>query len=58
MSFNQVWSGSAIAPSASLIVWGETEHLMVVQTSFHKGVILATREASKINYLAADKNKS
>ena len=41
MSFHLVWSGSAIAPSTSLIVWGETEHLMVVQTSFHKGAILA-----------------
>ena len=58
MSFNQVWSGFAIAPSASLIAWGETEHLMVVQTSFHKGVILAIQEASKVNYFAADKNKS
>ena len=48
MSFNQVWSGSIIAPAASVIVWRQhlmvfnTEHLMVVETLFPNGVILAT----------------
>ena len=39
MSFKQVWSGSAIVPTASLIA-GDTEHLMAVETLFSKGAIL------------------
>ena len=36
----------------------DTEHLMAVQTSFLKGVILDIWDASKVNYFAADKGKS
>ena len=57
MSLNQVWSGSAIAPTPSLIVLSDTEHLMAVQTSFPKAAILAFREGSKVNYFAADRSK-
>ena len=35
----------------------DTEHLMAVQTSFPKGAILDTRDASKVNF-AADKGNS
>ena len=40
MSFKQVWSGSAIVPTASLIAGDDTEHLMAVETLFSKGAIL------------------
>ena len=36
----------------------DTEHLMAVQTSFLKGVILDIWDASKVNYFAADKGKT
>ena len=45
MSFNQVWTGSIIAPAASVIVWQQhlmvfnTEHLLAVETLSPNGVI-------------------
>ena len=41
-----------------LLSGGDTERLMAVQTSFRKGAILDSRDASKAKYFAADKNKS
>ena len=58
MSFNPVWSTSVIAPTAVIQSGGDTERLMAVQNSFPKGAILDSRDASKANYFAADKDKS
>ena len=43
MSFNQVWSGFVIASTTGLIV----EHLMAVETSFPRGVLLDMQDTSE-----------
>ena len=49
MSFNQVWSGSAIGPTESLIVW---RNIMIVHIVSY-GCYM--RDAFKVNYFAAGK---
>ena len=49
MSFNQVWSGSAIAPTEGLIVW---RNIMIVHIVSY-GCYM--RDAFKVNYFAAGK---
>ena len=43
--FNQVWSGSTIAPTTCLS-GVDTEHLISVETSFLKGFIFDMRDVS------------
>ena len=45
-SFNQVWSSYVIVPTSFLLSDGDTEHLIVVETSFSKGAILDMQDAS------------
>ena len=47
MSFNQVWSGSTIVPTAGFIVCSDTEHLIVVETLLPKGSILDVQNEDK-----------
>ena len=55
MSFNQVWSCSAIAPAASLFIWWWYRTFNGSALRFPMGVILDMQDAFKVNYFAADK---
>ena len=46
VTLTEVRSDSAIAFTAGLIVWGNTKHLLAVETLFSKVAILGTRDAS------------
>ena len=50
-SFNQVWSSYVIVPRSFLLSDGDTEHLMVRETSFSKGAIIDMQMLLKVKML-------